>query len=288
MGMQKISRRELLHLCVGAAGAMVVACAPAAPAAVEKPLAVEKELSKEITECARDGDLDGVRSLIETGADVDSQDKKGMTPLLYAARQGHGEVAELLISKGADLAVVEPGARLTALHFCALRGHRDIAEVLISKGADVHAEDKTGSTPLHLAAYSGHREVAELLLSEGADIEQYNSGSRNAYGDRTPLLVAAEAGHADVVELLILKGADVNAKQLRVRGAPVYIDGAPLHLAAYANHVEAIELLISNGADINAAAGWGTPLDWAIQGNGEDAAELLQRHGGQRVPTPAQ
>jgi len=133
MAMKRISRRAFLRLCAVTTGAIAAACAPAAPTAVEKPVAaekevVEKELSKEITECARDGDVDGVRSLIDQGTDVNAQDKKGMTALLYAAREGHTEVAELLISEGADLTAAEPGAQLTALHFCALRGHRGIAE----------------------------------------------------------------------------------------------------------------------------------------------------------------
>jgi len=267
---------------------MVAACAPPTQVAVEKPAAVEKEvvekeLSKEITEYARDGDIEGVRSLIDQGADPNTQDKKGMTALLYAARGGHTEVAELLISKGADLTVAEPGAHLTALHFCALRGHHDIAEALIAKGADMDAEDKTGNNPLHLAAHSGHGDVAELLIMGGADVDRRSTG-RNTEG-RTPLHVASQAGHADVAELLISKGADVNA-----RGGD---NETPLHLAAYGNHKGVAKLLISNGADINPVGGdgygpsSGTPLDAAIWMDSGDAAELLRQHGGQRAPTPA-
>jgi len=194
MKTKPLSRRDFLGLCALAVGVTVVACAPSTPLAVEKPADTGKEVSKEITECARDGDIEGVKSLIEKGAGVNAQDQKSMTPLLYAAREGHTEVAELLISEGADVAAVESAsAYLTALHFCAVRGHRDTADLLISKGADVDAENLSGNTPLHLAAYYGHRDVAELLIVKGADIDKYNTAS--VPGGRTPLHTASEAGH---------------------------------------------------------------------------------------------
>jgi len=62
-------------------------------------------------------------------------------------------------------------------------------------------------------------------------------------------------------------------------------DATPLHLAASENHRVIAELLISSGADINALsseneAASGTPLDWAIEFDGEDVAQLLRQHGG--------
>ena len=55
--------------------------------------------------------------LITKGAKVDQTDKEGMTPLLYAAENGHKEVAELLISKGAkvDQADKEGGTPLLTM-----------------------------------------------------------------------------------------------------------------------------------------------------------------------------
>jgi cytohesin len=55
------------------------------------------------------------------------------------------------------------------LHWAAYEGHKEIAELLISEGADVNAKADGGGTPLHQAAYEGHKEVAELLIAKGAD-----------------------------------------------------------------------------------------------------------------------
>ena len=59
------------------------------------------------------------------------------------------------------------------LHSAAMEGHKEIAELLITKGADVNAKDRLMDyTPLHLAALAldGRKEVVELLIAKGADV----------------------------------------------------------------------------------------------------------------------
>ena len=62
-----------------------------------------------IHDAARNGDLAGVQAELDKGVDVSAKTVDGWTPLHFAAwvdvigRGGHKEVAELLISKGADV-----------------------------------------------------------------------------------------------------------------------------------------------------------------------------------------
>jgi hypothetical protein len=57
-----------------------------------------------IYEAARQGKIEAVKQHIATGADVNAKlDRFGLTPLHGAAEGGHGEIAELLIDKGADV-----------------------------------------------------------------------------------------------------------------------------------------------------------------------------------------
>ena len=53
----------------------------------------------------------------------------------------------------------------TPLHNAAIRGHKEIAELLITKGADVNAKGKVGITPLDLA--HPQPETADLLRKHG-------------------------------------------------------------------------------------------------------------------------
>jgi ankyrin repeat protein len=49
-----------------------------------------------------------------------------------------------------------------------MQGHKDVAESLIAKGANVQEQDKLGKKPLSLAVEAGHYEVVELLRAHGA------------------------------------------------------------------------------------------------------------------------
>jgi hypothetical protein len=58
----------------------------------------------------------------------------------------------------------------TPLHWAAKNGRQVVAELLLTKGADVNARNGYDETPLHLAAFRGDRAMAELLMSKGADV----------------------------------------------------------------------------------------------------------------------
>ena len=47
----------------------------------------------------------------------------------------------------------------TPLGYAALDGHKEIVELLISKDADVDVMDRSGGTPLSYAAIRGHKEM---------------------------------------------------------------------------------------------------------------------------------
>ena len=111
-----------------------------------------------IHDAVRNGDLAGVQAELDKGVDVDEGDDSWpeMTPLTYAARFGHKEVAELLLAKGADASAKTDDNGTTPLHHAALNGHKETAAMLIAKGADVNAKLAVdGGTPLYQAAWGG-------------------------------------------------------------------------------------------------------------------------------------
>jgi ankyrin repeat protein len=131
--------------------------------------------------------------------------------LLAVAGDGHRDIVQDLIAKGADVNARSDETCSTPLENAALGGQRDVAELLIAKGANVSARDNVGQTPL-LSGLS-HKKIVALLIARGADV----NGRYGEMADGGTLLhLLAQSGeyfprYKDGAELLIAAGADVNA-----------------------------------------------------------------------------
>ena len=249
-----------------------------------------------IHDAAFKGNIKAVKKHLAAGTDVNAKDDEGMTPLHWAAPEGHKEIAELLIAKGANVNAKSDDEGMTHLHFAAYVGRREIAELLIAAGADVNATDKHVMTPLHKVAVVGHKEIAELLIAKGGDVNAKDVDGETpldlaegvggaALGNKkeiTDLLrkhggktgvelsihKAAEAGNIEAVKQHLAAGADVNAKLDRGYTA--------LHYAAHEGHKEIAQLLIAAGADVNAKDDDGhAPLPQAAIDGHKEIVELL-------------
>ena len=60
----------------------------------------------------------------------------------------------------------------TPLQQAASKGRRNIAEFLISHGANIHQQSMSGMTALHYAAIQGNQAITRLLLEHGANVNQ--------------------------------------------------------------------------------------------------------------------
>jgi len=101
--------------------------------------------------------------LIGTGAEVDTTDDEGETPLMTAVREGYAEVVRKLLEKGARTDVKDKNFHQTLLHLAAVRGYRDIADILLSQGLDANAPDIYGVTPVRYALLHGNVSVARSI-----------------------------------------------------------------------------------------------------------------------------
>ncbi len=222
-------------------------------------------LSQLLLKAAETGSAKLIDLLIEKGADINTSSNANISPLHFAIRNKHTEVAKLLIQKyGADVnrAILACGNRLiTPLHEVAKSGDKELAQLLIQKGAVVNAGNPCSSkihgdssfTPLHAAISEGQDAVAQLLIENGANIHAFDTHLR------TSLHYAAENGRLKMAELLMRKGACVDAKDC--------CKVTPLHLSLQCGHEELAEILIKKGANVNARSATiiGTPLLGAVQ-----------------------
>ena len=160
-------------------------------------------LAISIIEAANKGNIEVVKLLLKENADVNIQDKNGVTALMLASLNGHTHVVELLLKENADVNIKNKQG-MTALNLASLKGHTHVVELLLKDNANVNIQDKNGVTALMLASLKGHTQIVELLLKENADVNIQKK-------DRlTALVGASENGHVQVVELLIKNNADVN------------------------------------------------------------------------------
>jgi pectate lyase len=216
------------------------------------------EPPRSLQEAAAEGDVEAVRSMIVHGVDVNGrEDSFFKTALHRAAMNGHKNVAEVLLAKGANVDARDSYVS-SPLHYAAQNGHTDTVGLLISKGADVNAKNGAGEPPLQGAARFDRKDTIQLLLEKGATIATIH--------------LAAHMGDLAKTEAFIQGGANVNAW-----------DGhgyKPLHYAAQNSRKQAIELLLAKGADVNAKNWEGrTALDLAKQRGHKEIAELLRTHG---------
>ncbi|UPL01629.1 hypothetical protein LCI18_012563 [Fusarium solani-melongenae] len=146
-----------------------------------------------------------VLALLDSGADIDAQDRIGdSTALTHAAWLGRDDLVELLLEKGADPNRREQHGR-TALHIAVKHGYSSIITMLVEYGADVDAMVHSW-TPLLLAAKHWWFQIPNYLIKKRANVNAAD------YHGRTALHWTAHNGDKRLAQLLLERGAHLNAR----------------------------------------------------------------------------
>jgi ankyrin repeat protein len=85
-----------------------------------------------------------------------------------ASREGHIEVVQLLLDRGADVNAQDDDLS-TPLHFAARCGDLQVAEVLIKHDANPHLQNKNGRIPLQVAWKKSRDKLAQLLSQRAGE-----------------------------------------------------------------------------------------------------------------------
>jgi ankyrin len=243
----------------------------------------------------------------------------GLTPLLYAAREGCVECARMLVDAGAEINLADP-EKISPLLMAVMNGQWDTAQYLIKKGANPNQFDFWGRAPLYAAVDlntipRGGRpdwpsldettslQVVELLLAAGANPNaqlKLSPPFRNIGNDRgldgmlttgaTPLLRAAKALDAPAIAALLAKGADISLANSRgmtpIMAAAglgsVDADTRGFYLSddTQQRSIESLKLLIQAGGDVNSKDSRGlTPLHEAARWGWNDVVQFLVASG---------
>jgi ankyrin repeat protein len=128
---------------------------------------MNKDPNKRLWDACRSHNFAEVLKAIQDGANINSKDMEGWTPLMVAT--------------------------LTTALF---KEDLKLVNLLIEKGADVNAKNIDGWTPLMIAAYIGDAVLAKLLIDIGEDVN-----AKNKKGE-TALTIASSQGNNNVVEII--------------------------------------------------------------------------------------
>ena len=238
----------------------------------------------------------------------------GLTPLVFAAREGDLESASVLLEEGADVnQVTEYG--WTPLLAATNNRHYKLGLLLIEWGADVNTANKGGWTPLYLATDNrnieggdypvpkpdmDHLEYIRTLLDHGANPNaraKENTLTRTIFtmqwffeAGATPFVRASQSSDTELMKLLLAYRADPKIPTdhgdtaLTAAGGVGWVEGVTYERSAKEN-LAAVQMLLDLGLDPNGSNKDGrTPLmGAALKGRNEVIRLLVDR--GARLDT---
>ena len=154
--------------------------------------------------------------------------------LFLAACKGHSEVYDFLMGKlknknpGTISRLNENG--MTPLHYAAFNGHLRVCKLIIENVSDKNPSsvNSDGNTPLHWAAFSGRVKICQLIMQQVSD---KNPANTSQCGEFTPFHLAAEKGQFAVCQLMLDNLSDKNPATKSDGVTPLHLAAQEGHVA---------------------------------------------------------
>lgn len=228
-----------------------------------------------------------VKLLVEADVDMNYQDDQGETALHVAARFGFTDCAKALLegheSQKPDLEIAENTYGWTPLFIACVDGHVEIAELLISAGAEVNKPDISGWLPIEHAALRGHLEISDKLVAlvkrepQSPHLKpqssEFNGGTASSVGERRSNGLAEKTGarppeaiktfgHRYLTDKAMVL-VSLGSMDMRKNVPAVTLDSIPLADA----HSTQLDTALSIVVSASGAEGEPTVIDLPVQEN---------------------
>ncbi len=170
-------------------------------------------LDQKLIHAAKRGFFDA--ALISAGADINTQDEKGKTALIWAIGKDYKNTVEHLLKAGAT-SNTQDHKNCSALMWAAIRGNKDITSLLLQHKVNVNVQDTTGWTALMYATYHRRKDIVKLLLKYDADV------TIKSKRGKTALDIARENNYQEIEAMLITSiRASAKKKLVALRKAAI-------------------------------------------------------------------
>lgn len=208
----------------------------------------KESIITQIQHAIRKKDMNQLKDLINTGADLNFRNSSSCETLLTFAcynKYCDYDTMKLLIDNGANVnnqnKYGETALEKICFHSSPKCDNVELFKLFISNGADVNISSKYGITPLVSACHVGNENLVKLLLDNGANINiNINPTHYNMY---PPLVEACKHRNKNIVKLLLDNGADPNIRA--TSGNTALIEACKLE------EKDIVRLLLANRANVN-------------------------------------
>ena len=107
---------------------------------------------------------DIVKSLLNTGADINTQDRFGCSALIWSFIHNNNiNIIDLLIKNNININLQDIYGNTVLLWSCYIKNNTNISLFLIKNGANVLIENKFGKDPLYYAQISKNKRVVSKI-----------------------------------------------------------------------------------------------------------------------------
>lgn len=212
-----------------------------------------------------------VALLIAAGADANAS-RKGVTPLLLAARHGNAAIMRQLIAAGAKVTAKDYKQRNALQRAADANQPADVIAPLLKSGIDLEDIDsETELTALAQYAKHGNHEACRALLDAGAKPDGHSMFGPPPLGIATNGLHASDEDTLAVVKLLLQRGAKASAAEENTFG--------PLFGASINCRYSLIQPLVDGGANLEKRFVNVTALGWACSMPSAETVKALLEAG---------
>lgn len=122
-------------------------------------------LTDDLFEAINTIDILSLNVALADGANIDTVDSNGKTPLIHAAKIGNPRILKIILAHNPRINEQDNTGN-TALMIASQYGQKHVVEQLLQYGADPDLKNKQGHTSADLAVMNGHPSIANLLCAD--------------------------------------------------------------------------------------------------------------------------